>query len=75
MGHATYLDRPAPDATPETWDNYLHLRDNIAGEVTELWFHDHGCGAWLTVQRDTVTHAVHGVALASNPAPGSSHAD
>ena len=30
-GAEDYLHRPAPDAAPEAWDAYLHLRDNPAG--------------------------------------------
>ena len=45
-GHATALARPAPDAGAQGW-------------VTEdLWHHEFGCGAWLAVRRDTVSHAV-----------------
>ncbi len=58
MGAAEWLARPAPDAGLEAWDAYLHLRDNPAGPTRELWFHEAGCGAWLVVARDTVSHAV-----------------
>ena len=62
-GAAVMADRPAPDAGLDAWDAYLHLRDNPAGRSEELWQHDKGCGAWLVVTRDTVTHAVHGARL------------
>ena len=68
MGDATYLDRPAPGSDIEAWDNYLHLRDNPAGVTRELWQHSAGCGAWLVVERDTVTHEVKSVALAKEMA-------
>ncbi|MCH2076942.1 MAG: sarcosine oxidase subunit delta [Rhodobacteraceae bacterium] len=64
MGHASMLERPAPDAGDVVWDDYLHNRENIAGVVEELWQHTEGCGAWLVVQRDTRTHEVLGVKLA-----------
>lgn len=64
MGHATLLDRPGPDAGAEAWNAYLHLRDNPAGPSRDLWFHGSGCGAWLIVERDTVTHRVTGASLA-----------
>ncbi len=64
QGDAVRLDRPAPDAGEEAWDGYLHLRDNIAGEIRDLWWHGAGCGAWLVVRRDTVSHAVLGADLA-----------
>jgi len=63
-GHATYLRRPAPDAPPEAWNDYLHLRDNPAGATRDLWHHGAGCGAWLVVDRNTVTHQITGAILA-----------
>ena len=57
-GAAAYLDRPAEGAPPEAWDDYLHLRDNPAGVTQDLWFHEQGCGAWLKVTRNTVTHEI-----------------
>jgi sarcosine oxidase subunit delta len=59
QGHATALDRPEPDAGEDVWDGYLHLRENPAGRTEDLWYHD-PCGTWLRVDRDTVTHSVHG---------------
>lgn len=50
--------RPAADADEAAWVDYVHLRENRAGEHRELWQHTHGCRAWLIVTRDTVTHAV-----------------
>jgi sarcosine oxidase subunit delta len=64
QGDALALSRPAPDAGPEAWDDYLHNRDNPAGDTRDLWFHEAGCGAWLVVERNTVTHAIHKVTLA-----------
>lgn len=64
QGDAGMLDRPAPDADPEVWDAYLHLRENPAGETRDLWFHSAGCGAWLVVTRNTVTHEISKVELA-----------
>ena len=64
QGDALALARPDPDAGPEVWDDYLHNRDNPAGDTRDLWFHEAGCGAWLVVERNTVTHAVHSATLA-----------
>ena len=58
QGAAVMLERPAPEAGDAAWDSYLHLRDNPAGELEELWSHDAGCGAWLKVTRNTTTHEV-----------------
>ena len=63
QGHALALDRPAPEAAPDVWAAYVHNRDNPAGATRDLWYHD-PCGAWLVVDRDTVTHAIHDVRLA-----------
>ncbi|MEL7166570.1 MAG: sarcosine oxidase subunit delta [Pseudomonadota bacterium] len=63
QGAALALDRPDPDAGAAAWDDYLHLRDNVAGEIEELWSHDAGCGAWLKVVRNVATHEVRDVTL------------
>ncbi len=67
-GDAVLLERPGPDADAETWDAYLHRRDNPAGRTRDLWYHEAGCGAWLVVDRDTLSHAVHHIALAGERA-------
>ena len=36
QGAALALHRPDPEAGAEAWDNYVHLRENPAGEVEEL---------------------------------------
>ncbi len=65
QGASVALDRPAPDAGEQVWDDYLHNRDNPAGPTREMWHHEVGCGAWLVVTRDTVTHEMLGSDLAS----------
>lgn len=55
------LIRPAPDAGAEAWFDYVYLRDNPRGSHSEYWHHSVGCRRWLIVERDTVTHVVHGV--------------
>ncbi len=62
-GDALSLDRPAADADLQVWSDWVHLRDNPAGPTRDLWYHGAGCGAWLTVARDTTTHAIDAVAL------------
>ncbi len=59
------LVRPDVDAGAQAWDGYVHLRENPAGATLDLWQHEAGCGAWLVVSRDTVTHEVYGVQLAA----------
>ena len=63
QGAAVMLARPDPEAGEAAWDDYLHLRDNRPGDLEELWSHDAGCGAWLKVVRNTVTHAVRSAEL------------
>ncbi|MEL6583679.1 MAG: sarcosine oxidase subunit delta [Pseudomonadota bacterium] len=63
-GDALLVVRPAADAGAEAFHEYVHIRENPAGRHAELWFHGQGCGAWLRVERDTVTHEVFSVALA-----------
>ena len=58
MGDAIALARPAPDAGPEAWDNYVHNRANPAGVTEDLWNHESGCAAWIVVRRNTATHEV-----------------
>jgi len=53
--------RPEADAGPTAWDDYVHLRDNPAGRTRDFWHHEAGCGAWLIVERDTVTHEIYAV--------------
>ena len=65
-GDALALNRPDPDASPETWNDYLHNRDNPAGLTRELWYHETGCTAWLVVARNVSTHEIHDVTLASD---------
>ena len=69
-GFAGALERPAEDAGDEAWDDYLHNRDNPAGETRDLWYHESGCSAWVVVTRDTASHAVSGAELASDVKAG-----
>ena len=43
-GADDWLDRPAADAAPEVWHDFIHLRDNPAGLTRDLWYHEQGCG-------------------------------
>jgi len=70
LGDAGLIDRPdwqAGDAA-RRFDDYLHLRDNPAGEHRELWFHEQGDRSWLVVTRDTLTHEIVRVELARDVA-------
>ena len=63
QGAAVMLERPTPDASAEAWDDYVHLRDNPAGRTADLGYPEAGCGAWLRVERETVTHEIFAVEL------------
>ena len=70
QGAALALDRPAPDAGAEAWDDYVHLRENPAGWHAELWQHEAGCAAWLVVERHVTSHEIRKVELAATAKRG-----
>lgn len=54
----------------ETWHEYVYIRDNPRGRHKEHWRHAGGCGAWVTVDRDTYTHQVFSTRLAKASGKG-----
>ncbi|MCG6901242.1 MAG: sarcosine oxidase subunit delta [Rhodobacter sp.] len=69
-GDAALIDRPdwqAEDAA-DKFHEYMYLRDNVAGEMAELWYHEHGDRSWLVVTRNTLTHKITSVELARDVA-------
>lgn len=70
LGDARLIDRPGwrEEDAARRFHDYLHLRDNPAGEHRELWFHEHGDRSWLVVTRDTRTHEIVRVELARDVA-------
>lgn len=69
LGDASLIDRPDPEtASSEDWLAYAYLRDDIAGEMRELWYHEGGDRSWLVVTRNTLTHEITHVDLARNVA-------
>jgi len=70
LGDASLIQRPdadGPDAARRFYE-YLYLRDNPAGRHRELWYHAHGDRSWLVVTRNTLTHEVLEVELATDVA-------
>lgn len=70
LGDASLIDRPdwqADDAI-DLFHDYLYLRENPAAEHRELWFHEQGDRSWLVVTRNTATHEITSVELASEVA-------
>ncbi|MGQ0565735.1 MAG: sarcosine oxidase subunit delta [Gemmobacter sp.] len=68
-GADDWLERPDAAEPVPVWADWIHLRDNPAGMTRDLWYHEQGCGAWLAVTRDTVTHAIHGVEVIAPTEP------
>ncbi|PRW64302.1 sarcosine oxidase subunit delta [Actinopolyspora mortivallis] len=52
------VDYPAdPERLDDTaWGNYLFVRANPLGTLTERWVHAAGCRRWFSVVRDTATN-------------------
>lgn len=44
--------------------DYVYLRDNVAGTMSEYWYHGGGCRSWLVVERNTLTHEISSVRAA-----------
>jgi heterotetrameric sarcosine oxidase delta subunit len=79
LGEFTYLGDAAPrrptvfsadgaeqPGALDAFYDYVYLRDNIAGDMAEHWYHGGGCRSWLTVTRSTTTHEIKTV----NAVPG-----
>ncbi|WP_136660669.1 sarcosine oxidase subunit delta [Nitratireductor sp. XY-223] len=60
-GDAT-VTRPEEGAPMEEWVSYVYLRNNPKGAHREHWRHVAGCGSWLIVDRNTLTHEITRVA-------------
>ena len=56
-GDAT-VEYPALDASEDAWFEAVFLRDNPRGPHREYWRHLYGCGSFIEVARDTVTHEI-----------------
>ena len=70
LGDANLINRPnwQDDNAVRQFVDYGYLRDNTAGLHRELWFHEYGDRSWLVVTRDTVSHEIKEVRLASDVA-------
>ena len=62
-GDAT-VEYPALDASEDEWFEAVFLRENPRGPHREYWRHAFGCGAFLEVHRNTVTHEITKVEIA-----------
>jgi heterotetrameric sarcosine oxidase delta subunit len=64
--------KPRPDsnsATPEQWRDYLYLKSNRAGWITETWYHREGCGRYFRTERHTHTNEIRAAGDGSEQAP------
>ena len=70
LGDASLIDRPdgMTDDALQAFINYAYLRDNVAGNHRELWFHEQGDRSWLVITRHTVTHEIVNVEMACDVA-------
>jgi methylglutamate dehydrogenase subunit B len=70
FGDASLINRPDPsdDNASKLFYEYQYLRDNVAGPMQELWYHEQGDRSWLVVTRNTVTHEIINVELARDVA-------
>lgn len=70
LGDASLLNRPDWQSAKvaEKFYEYVYERDNPAGMHKELWFHEQGDRSWLVVTRNTLTHEITKVELASDVA-------
>ncbi|CDX11472.1 Sarcosine oxidase subunit delta [Mesorhizobium plurifarium] len=66
---AEELDGLAPQ---EAFYDYVYLRDNLAGDMQEYWYHGGGCRSWLVAMRNTVSHEFKSVH--ASPGAGASQA-
>ena len=69
LGDAAMINRPdGMTASDSDMHDYMFLRDNPAGNIRELWYHEQGDRSWLVVTRNTVTHEITQVELARDVA-------
>lgn len=69
FGGESHVSRPPTDATDVLWADYLFNRTNPRGVHCERWLHSYGCGRWLNLARDTVTHEILCVYRMGEPKP------
>jgi len=46
------------DAGPAEAVSALFSRTNPRGPDEEIWRHTHGCGGWMLIRRDRVSHTI-----------------
>ena len=64
LGSTDLIDRPTnweKSAAAEDFHQYQYIRENIAGDIKELWYHEQGDKSWLIVTRNTLKHEIKNV--------------
>ncbi|NMM45344.1 sarcosine oxidase subunit delta [Rhodospirillaceae bacterium KN72] len=56
---------PDLGASEQEWFDAVYQRENPRGPHREYWHHAGGCRQWVVVDRDTLTHEIHGCRAAS----------
>jgi sarcosine oxidase subunit delta len=58
-GEAGIVRPPDPYAlSDDQWADYLFMRKNPRGVLSEQWCHSAGCRQWFIIRRDTVTNRI-----------------
>lgn len=73
-GGEAHITRPdAADALSDAqWADYLYMRRNPKGPLSERWVHAAGCRRWFNLLRDTVSHRILAVYRVGDPPPAPS---
>ena len=69
LGSTDLINRPTnweDEASADDFYQYQYIRENIAGDHQELWYHEQGDQSWLVVTRTTLTHEIKNVELAQD---------
>jgi heterotetrameric sarcosine oxidase delta subunit len=51
-----------------SWHRVIHIRDNPANVIRELWYHQSGCECWIQLSRNCLTHEI--TAASAEPLDG-----
>lgn len=70
--HDAMVASADPAAEAAAFYDYVYLRDNVAGQMSEYWYHGGGCRSWLIVERNTLSHEISAVRAA--PGAGAARA-
>lgn len=62
-GGEAHIDRPVwrDDMTDAEWADFVFLRSNEKGVISERWNHAAGCGKWFNMMRNSATDKILGV--------------